>query len=124
MHRTWRISTALKQILPNRHCCNLFPTPNTEECTEAACKMEHGRTQTVLIDESAVLTRITPAPSHCTPLSGPFALINACWPDGTWKTNTPHLVRQALSRIDWRRFLPGFPGLAPQFFSWTRCHLL
>lgn len=31
------------------------------------------------------------------PQSGPFALINARWPDETWEQlNTPHLVRQAL----------------------------
>lgn len=33
-------------------------------------------------------------------LSGPFALINARWPDETWEQlSTPHLVRQPLS--DW-----------------------
>lgn len=95
-----------------------FPHQPSQECTEVLCKMEHGRTQTVLIDESLFCYKDN---SLFTPLSGPFALINARWPDETWEQHAsfspsgfPGLIREDPFRI----------FLGSPFFPRTRCHLL
>lgn len=48
-----KITTSLKQIVPNRHSCNLFPTPTYRNAPRRCrAKWSIAEAQTVLIDES------------------------------------------------------------------------
>lgn len=94
----WTVDSAKIRAFPETNCPNTdilatcFPAHRNVVVRRLPCKMEHGRSPDCLDRWVEVFSPFS--------LSGPFALINARWPDETWEQlRTPHLVRQALP--DW-----------------------